>query len=132
MRNDLAPFTDPRVRQAVALTLDRPGMVKALLDGYGSSATTTRSPRGSRPTDTSVAQRTQNIAKAKQLLSAAGHPSGFSTTLNTEQYEEIPALAQVIARRPPRSASTSSSRSRRRAPTTARRRSATPTGWTRR
>jgi len=24
MRNDLAPFTDPRVRQAVALTLDRP------------------------------------------------------------------------------------------------------------
>jgi len=29
MRNDLAPFTDPRVRQAVALTLDRPALVKA-------------------------------------------------------------------------------------------------------
>ena len=42
-------------------------------------------------------QRTQDIAKAKQLLSAAGHPNGFSTTLTTEQYEEIPSLAQVIA-----------------------------------
>ena len=35
MRNDQAPFTDARVRQAVAYTLDRPGMVAALLSGYG-------------------------------------------------------------------------------------------------
>ena len=28
MRNDVAPFTDPRVRQAVAYTLDRPGAVR--------------------------------------------------------------------------------------------------------
>jgi peptide/nickel transport system substrate-binding protein len=30
------------------------------------------------------------------LLAAAGHPNGFSTSLATEDYEEIPALAQVI------------------------------------
>ena len=35
MRNDQAPFTDPRVRQAVAYTLDRPGMVAGLLSGDG-------------------------------------------------------------------------------------------------
>jgi peptide/nickel transport system substrate-binding protein len=96
MRNDQAPFTDPRVRQAVAYTLDRPGAVAALLSGDGSVANDY--PFGPRypSTDTSVPQRTQDIAKAKQLLAAAGHPNGFSTTLLTEQYEEIPQLAQVI------------------------------------
>jgi peptide/nickel transport system substrate-binding protein len=96
MRNDQAPFTDARVRQAVAYTLDRPGAVAALLSGDGSVANDY--PFGPRypSTDTSVPQRTQDIAKAKQLLAAAGHPNGFSTTLLTEQYEEIPQLAQVI------------------------------------
>jgi peptide/nickel transport system substrate-binding protein len=96
MRNDQAPFTDPRVRQAVAYTLDRPGAVAALLSGDGEVANDY--PFGPRfpSTDTSVPQRTQNIAMAKQLLAAAGHPNGFSTTLDTEIYQEIPQLAQVI------------------------------------
>ena len=96
MRCDQAPFTDPRVRQAVAYSLDRKGMVSALLDGYGSEANDY--PFGPRfpSTDTSVAQRNQDIPKAKQLLAAAGHSSGFSVTLDTEDYEEIPQLAQVI------------------------------------
>ncbi len=34
MRCDQAPFTDPRVRQAVALTLNRPAIVQALFKGY--------------------------------------------------------------------------------------------------
>ncbi len=38
MRNDVAPFTDPRVRQAVGYTLDRPGAVAALLSGDGTVA----------------------------------------------------------------------------------------------
>ena len=96
MRNDHAPFTDRRVRQAVAYTLDRPGMVSALLDGFGSVANDC--PFGPRfpSTDTSVPQRTQDITKAKQLLAEAGHPNGFNVLLDTEQYEEIPQLAQVI------------------------------------
>ncbi|HYB26592.1 MAG TPA: ABC transporter substrate-binding protein, partial [Solirubrobacteraceae bacterium] len=93
----IAPFTDPRVRQAVALTLNRPAMVAGLLDGHGSVAND--SPFGPRfpSTDTSVPQRVQNISQAKQLLAAAGHPNGFSVKLDTEQYEEIPQLATVIA-----------------------------------
>ena len=47
-------------------------------------------------TNTTVAQRTQNISKAKSLLSAAGHPSGFSTQLITEQVQEIPDFAQIV------------------------------------
>src|SRR6201995_5694203 len=96
MRNDQAPFTDPRVRQAVAYSIDRAGALAALLSGDGSVANDY--PFGPRypATDTSVTQRTQDIAKAKQLLAAAGHPNGFSTTLDTEIYQEIPQLAQVI------------------------------------
>ena len=35
MRNDQAPFTDARVRQAIAYSLNRPAMVSTLLLGYG-------------------------------------------------------------------------------------------------
>src|SRR5207248_1830651 len=60
-----------------------------------SSSTTASSPR-SPPPDPSLPQPIQAIATAKQLPAAAGHPSGFNVTLDTEVYEEIPQLAQVI------------------------------------
>jgi peptide/nickel transport system substrate-binding protein len=97
MRNDMAPFNDARVRQAIALSLDRPGMVQALLQGDGVIGNDSPFSPKFPSTDTSVPQRTQDLTKAKQLLAAAGHANGFSTELATEQYEEIPALAQVIA-----------------------------------
>ena len=97
MRNDQAPFNDARVRQAVALAFNRPEMVTALLNGEGQVGNDSPFAPKFPSTDTSVPQRAQDIAKAKQLLSAAGHPHGFSATLTTEQYEEIPQLAQVIA-----------------------------------
>ncbi|HET8977679.1 MAG TPA: ABC transporter substrate-binding protein [Solirubrobacteraceae bacterium] len=96
MRNDKAPFTDARVRQAIALSLNRPAMVQALLAGKGEVGNDSPFAPKFPSTDTSIPQRTQDISKAKQLLSAAGHPNGFSTELFTEQYEEIPALATVI------------------------------------
>jgi peptide/nickel transport system substrate-binding protein len=96
MRNDQAPFTDARVRQAVAYTIDRQGAVNALLSGDGEVANDYPFAPKFPSTDTSLPQRTQDIAKAKQLLSAAGHPNGFSTTLDTEIYQEVPQLAQVI------------------------------------
>jgi peptide/nickel transport system substrate-binding protein len=95
MRNDQPPFNDAKVRQAVAYSLDRTGMVAALLSGKGTVANDY--PFGPRfpSTDTTVPQRAQNIAMAKQLLQQAGHPS-INTTLFTEQYQEIPQLAQAI------------------------------------
>ncbi len=96
MRNDQAPFTDPRVRQAVAYTIDRQGAVNALLSGDGEVGNDTPFAPKFPSSDLSLPQRTQDIAKAKQLLAAAGHPNGFNTTLKTEIYQEIPQLAQVI------------------------------------
>jgi peptide/nickel transport system substrate-binding protein len=96
MRTDQAPFTDPRVRQAVALTMDRPGMVAALLAGKGQLGNDSVFAPVFPSTDTSIPQRAQDIAKAKQLLAAAGHANGFSTSLVSEIYQEMPALAQVM------------------------------------
>jgi peptide/nickel transport system substrate-binding protein len=97
MRCDQAPFTDPRVRQAVALAFDRPAMVKALLQSLGQVGNDSPFAPKYPSTNTSVPQRAQDVAKAKQLLSAAGHSGGVSATLFSEDYEEMKALAQVIA-----------------------------------
>jgi peptide/nickel transport system substrate-binding protein len=97
MRNDKAPFTDARVRQAMALTLDRPAIVKALFQGFADVGNDSPFAPVYPSTNTSVPQRAQDIAKAKSLLAAAGHGSGFSTQLITENFVEIPQYAQIIA-----------------------------------
>jgi peptide/nickel transport system substrate-binding protein len=97
MRNDQAPFTDPRVRQAIALTLNRPQIVSALFKGDADIGNDSPFWSGFASTDTSIPQRTQNISMAKSLLAAAGHPNGFSTQLFTENIQEIPEFAQIIA-----------------------------------
>jgi peptide/nickel transport system substrate-binding protein len=97
MRNDQAPFTDPRVRQAIALTLNRPQIVTALFKGLADVGNDSPFWSGFASTDTSIAQRTQNVSQAKSLLAAAGHPSGFSTQLVTENIQEIPEFAQIVA-----------------------------------
>jgi len=97
MRNDQAPFTDPRVRQAIALTLNRPQIVQALFKGYADVGNESPFAPVFPSTNTTVPQRTADISKAKSLLSAAGHGSGFSTQLVTENFVEIPQYAQIIA-----------------------------------
>ena len=96
MRCDQAPWDNKLVRQAMALSLDRPGIINALYKQYAQLGNDNVFAPIFRSTDTSVPQRTQNIAKAKQLLSQAGHPNGFSTQLYTEDYQEIPQYAQII------------------------------------
>jgi peptide/nickel transport system substrate-binding protein len=96
MRCDQAPFTDPRVRQAIALSLDRPAIVQALFKGYADIGNDSPFAPVFPSTDTSVAQRAQNVSQAKSLLSAAGHPSGFTTQLITENFLEIPQFAQIV------------------------------------
>jgi peptide/nickel transport system substrate-binding protein len=96
-RCDQAPFTDPRVRQAVALSLDRPAIVQALFKGYADVGNDSPFAPVFPSTDTSVAQRAQDLSKAKSLLSAAGHSSGVSAQLVTENFLEIPDYAQIVA-----------------------------------
>jgi peptide/nickel transport system substrate-binding protein len=97
MRCDQAPFTDPRVRQAIALTLNRPGIVTALFKGYADLGNDSPFAPVFPSTNHTVPQRAQDIAKAKSLLSAAGHSSGFTAQLITENFLEIPQFAQIVA-----------------------------------
>ncbi len=96
MRTDQAPFTDARVRQAIALTLNRPQIVQALFKGFADLGNDSPFAPVFPSTNTSVAQRAQDVAKAKSLLAAAGHPNGFSTQLITEMVQEIPDFAQIV------------------------------------
>jgi len=96
MRNDQAPFTDARVRRAVALTLNRPQIVTALFKGYADIGNDSPFAPVFPSTNTSVPQRVQDLSEAKSLLAAAGLSSGFSTKLITEQFVEIPEYAQIV------------------------------------
>ncbi len=98
MRVDVKnPLHDYRVRQAIALTLDRPAIVKTLFGPYADIGND--SPFAPvYPSTAKVRQRKKDIRKAKQLMAAAGFPKGFSITLTTEQTGEIPQLAQIIQR----------------------------------
>jgi peptide/nickel transport system substrate-binding protein len=96
MRNDKAPFTDKRVRQAMALCMDRPGIIEALFAGKAALGNDSPFAPVYPSTDTSVPQRAKDIEKAKQLLADANMANGFSVTLNTEKAYEIPDLALQI------------------------------------
>jgi peptide/nickel transport system substrate-binding protein len=97
IRGDLDnPFKDWRVRQALALTLDRPAIVKTLFSGFADLGNDSPFAPFYPSTNKSVAQRHKDIAKARQLLAAAGYAKGFSVTLTTEKVGEIPQLAQII------------------------------------
>jgi peptide/nickel transport system substrate-binding protein len=97
MRCDQAPFTDPRVRQAIALVLDRPAIITALFKGYADLGNDSPFAPVFPSTNTTVPQRAADMSKAKSLLAAAGHSAGFSTQLITEDFLEIPQFAQVVA-----------------------------------
>jgi peptide/nickel transport system substrate-binding protein len=96
MRNDIKPFNNKLVRQAIALSLDRPGIVAALFKGQAVVGNDSPFAPFFKATNHTVPQRAQNIAKAKQLLAQAGVPKGFTTPLITENIQEIPHFAQII------------------------------------
>jgi peptide/nickel transport system substrate-binding protein len=96
MRTDKEPFTDNRVRQAIALSIDRQALVDGLWEGQADIGND--SPFGPLypATDTSVPQREQDIDQAKQLLADAGMGDGFQVQLDTWNGFEIPDLAQLV------------------------------------
>ena len=86
---------DKRVRQAIALTLNRPQIVKNLFNNLADVGND--SPFAPvYPSTAKVPQRHQDIKKAKQLIDAAGLSKGWKTQLVTYQTGELPQLAQII------------------------------------
>ncbi len=96
MRCDQGPLTDKRVRQAIALTLNRPALVKGLLRGNADLGNDSPFAPIYPSTDRSVPQRAMDIAKAKALMQAAKPGGGVAVTLTTEYLQELPDYAVLI------------------------------------
>jgi peptide/nickel transport system substrate-binding protein len=96
MRCDRPPFGDPRIRRALALSLDRAKLVDGLCRGMAVKGDDSPFTPLYPSTDPGVAQREQDIAAAKELMAAAGAADGFDVTLTTEQYGDIPQYAQLV------------------------------------
>lgn len=99
MRVDLKnPLADARVRRAIALTLDRPAIVRTLFSNYADLGNDSPFAPVFPATDRTVPQRRKDLRQARRLMAEAGYERGFSVTLTTENVGEIPQLAQIIQR----------------------------------
>ena len=95
MRCDIGQLTDKRVREAIALTLDRQAYIDGVMGGYALIAND--SVMDSFPTaDKSVPQRKKDIARAKELLAEAGVPNGFKVTLQSWKRDDIDNFTQFV------------------------------------
>lgn len=96
MRVDKAPFDDPRVREAFRLIVDREQMVQQVLGGQGSIGNDMYG-RFDPCYPEDIPQRTQDIARAKELLAEAGQ-SGLTVELVTSPVAAgLVEAAQVFA-----------------------------------
>jgi len=80
MNNAIAPFDNQKVRQAIDAVIDRAAMVEFALFGNG-TPTLTMIPPGHPYYNGDIAFPAPDIEKGKQLLTEAGFPDGFETTL---------------------------------------------------
>jgi peptide/nickel transport system substrate-binding protein len=91
-----APFSDPRVRRAVDLALDRATLAEDLLHGFGRPASQLVSPGvfGFVP---SRATTGRDLVAARRLLREAGYPEGLEVSLEFHEGTSVEALAVQLA-----------------------------------
>jgi peptide/nickel transport system substrate-binding protein len=96
MRVDQDPFKDKRVRQAMALLVDRAALVAGLFDGRAKPGNDSPFASAFPSTDPSVPQRERDVEKAKALLAEAGVPDGFTVKWNVLRTAEVPDMAAIL------------------------------------
>lgn len=80
LNNQKAPFSDVRVRRALAHAIDRRQVIAGAMSGAGTPIGSHFSPIHPAYVDL-TGMYAYDPAKAKQLLAEAGHPNGFAATL---------------------------------------------------
>jgi peptide/nickel transport system substrate-binding protein len=96
MNTQMAPFSDPRVRQAFRLIPDRQQMLEQVYGGYGSVGNDVFSPYDpSFPTD--LPQRQQDLEQAKSLLKDAGYADLSVKLVTAPAIGGEISMAQVFA-----------------------------------
>ncbi len=91
------PFTNLKVREAMARAIDKNLIVKSIMGGYATPATQFVAP--SVPGfDRGIKSPTYNFEKAKALLSQAGYPNGFNLRLDAtnDRYQNDALIAQAV------------------------------------
>ncbi|MFC1897450.1 ABC transporter substrate-binding protein [Chloroflexota bacterium] len=97
LRCDKEPFSDVRVRQALMMAIDYDGIIDSIYSGFGEKLVYPIMPEGGsasiqnnlRPSFDSLPAETQrlwshDVEYAKELLTDAGYPDGFRTTMNIQ------------------------------------------------
>lgn len=100
MRTDQGVLKDPRVRRAIALTINRPQQINKVMLGAAQIGNDNPFWKGFASSDRSVKQRTRNITLAKALLKAANAENlKFNlTTWNLLDHPDHAASVQAYAR----------------------------------
>jgi peptide/nickel transport system substrate-binding protein len=95
--NTRKPFTDIRVRRAMAYAIDRNALIKGAMSGFGVPIGSHMDPGNPYYIDlTSVYP--YNPQKAKQLLNDAGYPNGFEAVIKLpERYAYAKRSGEIIA-----------------------------------
>ena len=88
-------FTDVKVRQAIALGIDRQALIDTILKGKGDIANDHPIAPIYPFFDSTQPQRERDVEKAKQLLTDAGK-AGLKATMAFPKLQEIPQLAQLV------------------------------------
>jgi len=92
------PLRDPRVREALSLSINREALVERVMDGEGTPAGQLV-PQGYFGFVPGIAAPKADLAKARQLLAAAGLPNGFRMTLHVtnDRYPNDGRVGQALA-----------------------------------
>lgn len=98
LNNASAPFDDVRVRQALCYAVDKQGVIDMAFSGYGHPIGSSMYPAFGKYFDESLTSRyTPDLERARQLLSDAGYPDGFSMTITVpSNYQPHIDTAQVL------------------------------------
>ena len=89
-------LSDPKVREAITLALDKDSIVKAVFRDLGQTATGTLPPTLKYSISDTMKVKEQNIEKAKELLKEAGYPDGFSLNISTNDNKDRSDMATAM------------------------------------
>ncbi len=84
-REDLEPFNDKRVRQAMNYAVDIDAIVTSVLDGFGTPVQGQLQGKQARYWQESVKAYPYDPDKARALLAEAGFPNGFEVKMGTSR-----------------------------------------------